>query len=173
MRKFFLFVLIVFALFLLPGFAQTSSGGIFEITQSVIATGGENLSNGNVSIDSTIGQSIGGDTASGNIFSVESGFWNVPEFAPTAANASISGRTLTAQGGGIRNVLITLTEISSGAIRSVRSSDFGYFRFENVPTGETYILTLHSKNFVFLPNSRVLMLFDDLTDVNFTAEPQN
>lgn len=167
--------LLIFSAFLIlvsaNAFGQT--GGTFAITESVIASGGnQQTTGGTFSVDGTLGQAVAGDALSGAPFAVTSGFWNFTPSAPTAASSSISGRILAADGSGIRNVIITLTDVSGGDIRLARSSAFGYYRFEEIPVGETYILTVRSKRFIFLPDTRIITLLDELTDVDFTGVPQ-
>ncbi|MEP6947614.1 MAG: carboxypeptidase-like regulatory domain-containing protein, partial [Acidobacteriota bacterium] len=89
---------------------------------------------------------------------------------PTAANASIAGRVMTANGQGITNVRVTLTGRMGQAISSL-TGPFGYYRFENLPAGESYILAVYSKRFMFAQSSTIVNLNDDLTDINFTSEP--
>lgn len=88
-------------------------------------------------------------------------------FAPTAANASISGKVLTPDGRGLPNAQVTLTD-SNGIARTVRSNSFGYYRFEEIPTSATYILVARSKGFQF--QSRVITIFDEMTDLNIIGE---
>jgi hypothetical protein len=58
---------------------------------------------------------------------------------PTAAPASISGREVNASGEGIRRVSLQIVS-GSGSFTATTSTDsFGYYSFENVPTGVTYI----------------------------------
>lgn len=87
---------------------------------------------------------------------------------PTAANASISGRVITADGRGIRNAIVVVGS-SQGAQRMAVTSPFGYYRIDGLASGETYIVSLSSKRYQFTP--RIISLVDDLTDVDFTAEP--
>ena len=42
---------------------------------------------------------------------------------------------------------------------------FGYYRFDNVAKGETYIIAVASKRHHF--TSRVLQVFDSMADVDF------
>ena len=86
----------------------------------------------------------------------------------TAAGAAVSGRVLTADGRGIRNVLVTMTN-TDGETRTVNSSAFGYFRFADVPAGQTYIISAAAKRYKFDQSSRVLNLTADIDDVNFIA----
>ncbi|MEJ7862157.1 MAG: carboxypeptidase regulatory-like domain-containing protein, partial [Pyrinomonadaceae bacterium] len=86
--------------------------------------------------------------------------------APTAAAVSVSGRVQTAQGRGIGNVRLTMTD-QSGNMRTTSSTSFGYFRFENVAAGETYIITARGKRFTFSQPSQVLNVNDDTDEINF------
>jgi hypothetical protein len=89
-----------------------------------------------------------------------------PTSAPTAAHVSISGRVTTADGSGVRNVTVTLTDVD-GNSRNALTSTFGYYRFEDVPAGATYVITPQSKLYHF--SSRVVTVLDDLTEVDFIA----
>lgn len=80
-----------------------------------------------------------------------------------------AGALRPTDGYGIRNALITLTA-PDGSPRTVRTSSFGYYRFDEVEAGQTYILNIRSKQFVFNPNTRVVSVLEDLTDVDWTAE---
>ncbi|MEP6903246.1 MAG: carboxypeptidase-like regulatory domain-containing protein [Actinomycetota bacterium] len=98
------------------------------------------------------------------------GFWNYDPLAPTAANASISGSITTADGQGIRNARLVLVN-SSGEMLYAQTGTFGLYRFDDLPVGETHVLTINSNRFVFAQPSVILNLNEYLTDVNFTSEP--
>lgn len=85
---------------------------------------------------------------------------------PTAANVEIAGRVVNEFGQGVRGAWVSLTD-SSGAVRSVRTSSFGYYRFGEVPSGATYVVAVSSKRYEFAP--RVVQLFDSVTDLDFIA----
>ncbi len=91
------------------------------------------------------------------------------EFIPTAANVSVSGRVLSAKGNGIRNVIVTMTD-KTGNILTARTNSFGYFRFDEIPVGEFYVISVSSKRYIFDQSSQVLVVNDELTDINFFAE---
>jgi subtilisin-like proprotein convertase family protein len=99
------------------------------------------------------------------------GGWGLEFFAPTAAQASISGRVLTAEGLGIRNAEMVLTGNSLSEPLRVTTSSFGYFQFEGLQTGETYILTVNSRRYTFQAPSQVISLVDNAVDIDFTADP--
>jgi hypothetical protein len=85
---------------------------------------------------------------------------------PTAANVFISGRVLTNSGRGISNAMVVMTD-SGGELRYARTNPFGYYRFENVEVGQTYIFNVRSKQYIFAP--QVISVSEDLTGLNFTA----
>ena len=91
--------------------------------------------------------------------------------APTAASVSVSGRLSTVDGRGITGATVSLTNATTGQTRHARSSSFGYYRFDEVPAGETYIVRVSSKRFVFVPDTQIISLLDELTDLDFTTEP--
>jgi hypothetical protein len=88
-------------------------------------------------------------------------------FAPTAASVSVSGKVLTPDGGGLINAMIMVTD-AAGNTRIARTSSFGYYRFNDVAAGQTYIFTVVSKRYQFAP--QVVNVMEDLTELNFTAQ---
>jgi len=86
---------------------------------------------------------------------------------PTAAGVSVTGRVLSANGNGLRNAVVKLTG-SDGVTRRAVTSSLGYYRFDDVAAGETYVIGVASKQFVFTP--RTISITDELTDVDFVAE---
>ena len=99
------------------------------------------------------------------------GGWGIEFIAPTAAQASISGRVLTSDGMGVRNAEMVLTGNSLETPLRVSTSSFGYFSFENLAIGETYVLTVNSRRFTFQVPSRVISLTDNATGIDFVADP--
>lgn len=89
---------------------------------------------------------------------------------PSSSNVNIGGRVLTQDGRGINNTILTLS-LADGTVRRVRSSSLGYYRFDNVESGQTGILSIHSKRFTFEQPNRVINISDDLNDLDFIAEP--
>lgn len=153
------FLLLFF--FSLTTVAQT--GGTYQLEKSVIASGGNTSSGGAYSLESTTGQSIAGGFILGNPYRNYTGFWT-PSLVPTAANVSIGGRVLTAAGRGIGHARVTLYE-PNGTISAALTNSFGYYRFDGVPVGETYILTVSSKGFAF--EAQAVSVIDEITDLDF------
>jgi uncharacterized delta-60 repeat protein len=88
---------------------------------------------------------------------------------PTAANATISGRILTAGGLPIGGVRVYLTD-PYGNVTSTLSSSFGYYHFSNLPVGQVYILTPSSSKRTFTPSSLVVSLMDDYPNADFVSD---
>lgn len=89
-------------------------------------------------------------------------------FAPTASNASISGRVLMANGNGIANANVVLTD-ANGQSRVVSTNAFGFYQFEEVAVGQTVVLTVKSKRFVFSAPTRIINVGEDIFEANFIA----
>ncbi len=161
-------LIVALSLFVISSYAQ--SGGTYQITESVIAAGGQNSTGGSFSLDGTIGQSIAGNSLNGAPFAVTSGFWNFTPLAPTAAQVTVGGRVRTATGTGIRNVNVILS-MPNGDTRFAVSNTFGYYRFNDVPVGNTYILNAASKRFTFSEPTIVRTIFEEISDIDFVANP--
>jgi uncharacterized delta-60 repeat protein len=84
--------------------------------------------------------------------------------APTAASVSIAGRVRTSDGRGLSNAIVYLTN-TAGITRTTRTSSFGYYRFEEIESGQSVVLGVSSKRYQFEP--RVLSISEELTDVDF------
>jgi hypothetical protein len=100
------------------------------------------------------------------------GGWGLQFFTPTAASVGISGRVLTANGQGIRNANVIITGNSLTEPLRVTTGAFGYYTFEGLTAGETYVITVESRRFTFQAPSRVVNLVDNLTDADFVADGQ-
>ena len=93
------------------------------------------------------------------------GMYQISIANPTTA--TVSGRVLTAEGRGVRNAMVTMTN-PAGGVQQVRTGPFGAYRFDNVPTGSTYNMAVVSRRFTFAPT--LVVLSDSLTDINFIAQ---
>jgi hypothetical protein len=128
---------------------QTTSGGVVTVQIT-----GTPTQTGNFTPQLTI--TSGGQTATVN--------YSLFVMAPTAASVSIGGRVFGGSGRGLRNAYVILTD-DQGASRTVQTSAFGYYRFEEVEVGRTYILTVQSKRYEFEP--QVIFVTEELTELNF------
>ena len=96
--------------------------------------------------------------------------WAISGLAPTAAEVSISGRVTTADGRSIRNVRVSLTD-QSGNVRSALTNAFGYYRFDGIEAGQTVVISVAAKRYVFASPTRIVTVQEELADIDFTAEP--
>jgi hypothetical protein len=162
--------LLVFFVALLSQVAMAQSAGTFTITQSVIATGGEqNTAGGNFSLNGTIGQSAAGVQAASGSFVQVSGFWTPDQITPTADLAIVGGRVTNASGQGIRKARVMMIRANGEAWTALTDSS-GHFRFTNVMVGETYIFTVSAKRYGFSQNTQVRTILGDTDDINFVAD---
>ncbi len=163
-------IFIALALCMFPAATvQAQSGAPYEITQSVISNGGGTSGGGTYSVTGTVGQSLAGTISSGGQISVRGGFWQ-SFFTPTAAMVAVSGRVMTASGRGISKVRVRLTD-AAGVTRPTMSSDFGYFRLDDIEVGQTYIISVQSKRYQFANPTQVVVVSDEITGLNFNALP--
>lgn len=88
-------------------------------------------------------------------------------FAPTAASVTVGGRVLSRTGRGIPKAYVTMTD-TNGQRRTVITNSFGYYRFDNVLAGETYVFSISAKGHTF-PGPQTRRIDDDLQELNFIA----
>ncbi len=103
--------------------------------------------------------------AGSNDHTFDAGF----RLSPSAAGVSIDGQVFTADGTGIRNVRLTLTE-QDGTVHVALTSAFGYFSFGDIQSGQTVLLDISAKRFTFSSPTRTLRLNDNVTGVNFVSD---
>ena len=101
------------------------------------------------------------------------GGWGLEFLTSTAANASVSGRVLTADGRPIRNVMVSVTGNSLPEPRVVQTGSFGYYTFDDLRVGETYVITVQGRRYFFQMPSRVINLTDNIADLDFVALPDD
>jgi hypothetical protein len=85
-----------------------------------------------------------------------------------SAAVSVSGRVLTSSGRAISKATVTVSN-AGGVIATAKTSSFGYFRFESLPTGAAYTFAVVAKGFAFSPQT--VTPTADLTDFDLTAQP--
>lgn len=93
----------------------------------------------------------------------------IAEFSqPTAALATVGGRIINDSGRGISRARVTLTN-ASGEARTVLTNSFGYYRFDEVSAGQTYILSVNHKLYNFTPQA--VSVNEAIANFNFIALP--
>ena len=116
-------------------------------------------------------QTLASDSPNAEIGKIAGG-WGLEFIGPTWATESVSGRVTTADGSGIRNAKVVVTGNSLSSPMIATTGSFGYFSFEGLATGETYILTVGSRRYTFSTPSRVITLVGNVVDADFIADPQ-
>jgi hypothetical protein len=84
--------------------------------------------------------------------------------SPTAAEVSISGRVLVSTGIGVRGAVVSITDMH-GIQRNAITNAFGYYSFDGVQSGESYVMRASARRFTF--GTRVLNISDSLSDIDF------
>lgn len=100
------------------------------------------------------------------------GGWGIEFLSSTAASATLSGRVLTSDGRGIRNAVVTVTGNSLAEPLVVHTGSMGWYTFEGLRVGETYVVTVNSQRFTFSTPSQVVSLVDNMADMDFIADPE-
>jgi len=97
--------------------------------------------------------------------------WSIDFLPTTAAGVSMGGRVTTADGRGIRNAHVVVTGNSLSEPLIATTGSFGYFNFDGLTAGQTYVVTVDSRRYTFSVPSQVLTLVDNLAGLNFVADP--
>jgi hypothetical protein len=71
---------------------------------------------------------------------------------------SIGGRVLTIGGRGIRRANVSVMNLTTLETQTRVTNDFGYFKFNNLPILDLYLVTVGSKSY-FFTNSNQLVQF--------------
>ena len=85
--------------------------------------------------------------------------------APPAA-VTVSGRVTNSTGHGIRGATVVITD-SAGQRRAVTTGSFGFYTFNDIEAGQSYVLGVSSKRYRFA--SRLVNVTDSLADVDFVG----
>lgn len=80
---------------------------------------------------------------------------------PTSAPAVISGN-VHIPGGGVVNARVTM--VNSNGLETIVYTDMsGYYQFLDIPTGQTYVLSVSAKGRTFTPSTQTVTLTEDTT----------
>ncbi|HMJ08952.1 MAG TPA: carboxypeptidase-like regulatory domain-containing protein [Pyrinomonadaceae bacterium] len=91
--------------------------------------------------------------------------------APSAGSASIAGRVVDFGGRGISGASLTVADASTGVSMGTRTNPFGYYTVDGLQAGQVYVVSIAHKRYSFAQESRTISLTEDLTSVDFTANP--
>jgi hypothetical protein len=79
----------------------------------------------------------------------------------------VSGRVFDTSGLGVRNARVVFAD-QSGNTRTTLTNAFGYYYFDNIDSGSTFIASVSYRRFTYA--QRVVQVFNSLSDVNFTPQ---
>ena len=96
----------------------------------------------------------GDESARGSTYSFANGY-------------SVSGRVSTAGGVGLPNVGVIIAD-PTGKLRRTRTGVNGHYTIEDVLAGQTYIISVGSRRFIFTPQT--IKVTDNLTGVDFVSQ---
>jgi len=85
----------------------------------------------------------------------------------TAASVTVGGRVVALRERGVNQAVVSLTN-QSGNTRMVRTNSSGYYRFDKVTAGETYLISASSKRYSFA--AKVVNVTEELLELDFTAQ---
>jgi uncharacterized delta-60 repeat protein len=88
----------------------------------------------------------------------------------TAAKVDLSGRVADTRGRAVSNVTLTLTD-ADGSSRTATTNTFGYYRFQKVEAGQSYVLHATSKKYAVEDPIRMIEVTDEMDEIDFVAEP--
>ncbi len=94
----------------------------------------------------------------------------------TPLSHTVMGRVTNDKGRPISNARLILTD-ANVVSRVAYSSTFGYYRFDNVPSGDLYVLNVNHKSYLFATPSHVIeiiedKLFDFVGEINSSRGPK-
>lgn len=85
----------------------------------------------------------------------------------TAADVAVSGRVVNQGGSPISKARLFLRD-SHGNTWIVLTNPFGYYQFQDIPAGETYVLAADAKRYTF--QQRVITVGDAITDLDLVSD---
>lgn len=86
----------------------------------------------------------------------------------TAAAVTLGGRITNAKDRGIGNVRVTLVDTKRNARVAVTNS-FDYYQFTQIQAGQSVVISVKSKNFVFANPTQAVFAANDVGEINFAA----
>lgn len=92
-----------------------------------------------------------------------------PFSAPSAADAAVSGRVLSATGRPISGAVVTLINLNTGKTERVVTNSFGVYIFSGLPVNNFYTMNVQAVRQTFYDPARTFELADNLTDYDFVA----
>lgn len=160
-------VLVAAAILTLSCITVAQSGSGFQLERSAVSNSGGSAAGGTFTSESTTGQAILGVASAGGSLVATFGFW-ASDLAPTAAPVSLSGKVRDAAGRGLPGAMVILSD-PEGNVAGAVTSSFGNFRFEGLPAGGFYILSVSAKGTSFKEPVIFVNAFENIDGLEFIA----
>jgi hypothetical protein len=81
-------------------------------------------------------------------------------------NVTVTGRVTAANGNPIRGAIVTMDD-QAGHVRRTLSSSFGYYTFDNVAGGLSYVFSVSAKRYSFTPQT--VPVNDNIANLDFVG----
>lgn len=107
------------------------------------------------------------DCSAGDTGTVSAASLSLIPFA--AASASISGRVTTSYGAGIRSVLVTAYGGTLEQPKVTYTGTFGYYQFDGLTAGESYVVSVAAKRYLFEQPAMLVNLDQSIAGMNFIS----
>jgi len=91
------------------------------------------------------------------------------QLVPSAGPVSVEGRVTDAYGRPIRGAVLTLIRTSDNSVRYTYTNTFGFYRFDEVPGGDFYLISVRAGKYNFENNTVGFSLEDNATGIDFQA----
>ncbi len=92
----------------------------------------------------------------------------VTALVPSAAGVTIGGRVTTPDGQPVYGARIMMSDIE-GNIRTAMTNSFGFYQFEDVVAGETYVFSGSAKRYSLVTKYTLYTAEEDFSDLDFVA----
>ncbi|MCY7345938.1 MAG: FG-GAP-like repeat-containing protein, partial [Pyrinomonadaceae bacterium] len=98
--------------------------------------------------------------------------WAAGLQAPLAAPVEVGGRVTQPNGRGIFRARVMVQD-ENGDIRTAYTNPLGYYRFADVPVGQTYTFSVWHRRYQFASPTQVHSINETTDGINFTASGEN
>ena len=157
-------------LFLIAVSVIAQTGGGFNLEQNVIGNGGWRSDGGGFTVLGTMGQANAGSTTTGGGFHIIDGLWAIENLTPSSPVATVGGRVTRSKGIAIPRVLVTISNPGLGTGMQTFTDAHGNYQFENIPTGQNYLVAASHNHFTFATPSTLVFVSQDRAGVDFVSE---
>jgi hypothetical protein len=94
----------------------------------------------------------------------------ITNLATTAATVTVGGRVFNSSRKSLANATVLMYE-NTGGVRTTLTDSMGFYRFDDVVVGGTYVFEVRSKRYVFTQPVQLLSVTEDYNSLDFFATP--